>query len=135
MGMRKLALLPLLVLLVVVVAHAAAPDVPALPDGTSRVTSKGAAPGDGGGPWRTVDTGQLEDWTASIRVDSYRGSPSVYYRFSSDGGTATTDDQLLTTGNIYDLPISQGYGEKYRYFSVLGLDGGAPDVNLYRNAR
>lgn len=114
---------------------AAAPDQRALPDGGSLVTSNGGLPGDGGGPWVTVDTGQTQDWVATIRCRSYLGSPSVHYRFTADGGTATSADEVLDVDRTFDLPISQGAGEKYRYLSLLGEDGGPPSCALFKNPR
>lgn len=114
---------------------AAAPDDPALPDGGSLVTSKGGLPGDGGGPWVTIDTGQVTDWTMSIYCDSSLGSPNVYYRLSADGGTATTANMLLKVDTTFDLPVSQGFTEKYRYLSLLGQDGGPPSCPVLRNQR
>lgn len=133
--MRKLLrLAPFL--LVLSVAHAESPDNPAFPDGGSLATTVGTVfPGDGGGPWLTVDTYQTEDWTMSIRCKSYCGSPNVHYRLSTDGGTATTDNNVLDVNRTFDLPVSQGNGEKYRWLSLLGEDGGAPCCGVFHNPR
>lgn len=134
--MRKLLELLPVVLIAVSFAHAEPPDQPALSDGGSLVTSVGGTPpADGGGPWVTIDTGQLNDWVATILCRSYLGSPNVHYRFSSDGGTATSANQVLQVDRTFDLPINQGNGEKYRYLSLLGEDGGAPACNLQYNPR
>ncbi|MEY4933556.1 MAG: hypothetical protein RLZZ403_1876 [Pseudomonadota bacterium] len=128
--MRKLlALLPFFAIL----AYAEPPDLPALPDGGSLVTSTGSGPGDGGGPWITVDTGQVQDWMMALRCRSYVGSPSVHYRLSADAGTATTSDGFLPVNLTLDLPVSQGNGEKFRWLSLLGEDGGAPTCRVWRN--
>lgn len=128
--MRKL--LPLIAILVVwaVLAHAQPPDQKALPDGGSIVTST-----DGGGPLVTVDTAQLGDWVATLRPRSSCGSPSVHYLFSTNSAPATTADNVLEVDHTFDLPVSQGNTEKYRYLSFLGEDGGAPCVTVYKNAR
>ena len=105
-------------------------DFPALPDAGSLVTSAGGAPGDGGGPWITVDTAQVNDWLMTIRCRSELTSPRVYYRLSSDAGTATAANQLLDLDKTFDLPVTQGNTDKYRYLSLLGEDGGPPACNV-----
>lgn len=131
-GMRKLLAFSGLFC---VLAHAEPPDQRALPDGGSLVTSNGGPPGDGGGPWVTVDTGQVNDWTMSIKCRSYLGSPNVHYRLTADGGTATSADNVLDLDRTFDLPVSQGNSEKYRYLSLLGEDGGPPSCNVFKNPR
>lgn len=111
------------------------PDRKALPDGGSIVTSKGAAPGDGGGPWVLVDTAQVNDWVASLHCTSYQGSPNVHYLFSTDGTIATPADSLLIADHTFDIPVSQGNTEKYRYLSFLGQDGGAPYCLVLKNPK
>ncbi len=133
--MRKFFPLFLFAAIAVSFAHADPPDAHALPDGGTLVTSKGGPPGDGGGPWVTVDTGQVNDWVATMRARSYLGSPAVHYRFSADAGTATTDDSVIDVDRTMDIPVSQGQGEKYRYLSLLGEDGGPPSLILFKNAR
>lgn len=130
--MRKLlALLPLVACL----AYAEPPDQRAFADGGSLATSNGGFPGDGGGPWVTLDTGQVNDWTMAIRCRSYLGSPNAYYRLSADAGTATTLDGFLDKDVWFDIPVSQGYAAKYRWLSLLGEDGGAPACIVLRNPR
>ena len=80
-----------------------------------------------------VDTGQVNDWVAAIRPRSWCGSPGVYYLFSSDGTSATSNDEMLDTDSIFDIQIRQGNTDKYRYVSFLGVDGGAPCVSLHKN--
>ncbi len=111
-------------------AHAA--DFPALPDGGSLVTSAGGTlPGDGGGPWITIDTGQTKDWLMSIRCRSGAGSPRVYYRLSTDAGTARTADQVVDVDRTFDIPVPQGNTDKYRFLSLLGEDGGPPACTIH----
>lgn len=122
-------------LLFAALAFAEPPDVPALPDGGSLVTSNGGPPGDGGGPWVTVDTGQTNDWVMSIKCRTYLGSPNVHYRLSTDGGTATAADNVLEVDKTFDLPVTQGNTEKFRWLSLRGEDGGAPVCNVFKNPR
>lgn len=125
--MRKL--LPLLGL-VCVLAHAAPPDEPVLPDGGSLFSSS-----DGGGPVVTADTYQVNDWVMTIKCRSYVGSPNVHYKLSTDGTAATAADNVLEVDKTFDLPVSQGNTEKYRYLSLRGEDGGAPVCNVFKNPR
>lgn len=122
---------PILVLFAALaIVTLSATDFPALRDGGSLVTSAGGPPGDGGGPWVTVDTGQVNDWTMTIRCSSRLGSPRVHYRLSADGGTASAAYQLLDVDRTFDLPVSQGNRTKLRYLSLLGEDGGPPACNV-----
>lgn len=113
-------------------------DFPALPDGGSKVTpsltiislSDGGT-SDGGMPaYVTVDTGHVTDWVMAIRCETSlrcaTPSPQVYYRLSTDGGTATVANQLLEIDRTFDIPIAQGNTEKLRYLSLLSEDGGPP---------
>lgn len=116
--------------LLCVLAHAEPPDVPVLPDGGSLFASA-----DGGGPWVTWDTYQVEDWVMTIKCRSYLGGPNVHYRLSADGGTATTADNVIDLDRTFDLPVSQGNVEKYRFLSLRGEDGGAPACNVFKNPK
>lgn len=110
-------------------------DFPALPDGGSLVTSNGGLPGDGGGPWITIDTGHTEDWVPAIRCHASTiicgtASPRVNYRFSADGGTANAAYMLLDVDRTFDLPVFQPKDRKLRYLSLSGEDGGPPCCTL-----
>lgn len=125
--MRKLAAL---LGLFCVLAHAEPPDVPVLPDGGSLFSSS-----DGGGPVVTADTFQVNDWTMTVKCRSYIGSPNVHYLLSTDGTAATAANNVIEVDKTFDLPVSQGNTEKYRYLSLRGEDGGAPACNVFKNPK
>lgn len=132
--MRKLVPVVLAFLGVAFAAFAyGPPDQPALPDGGSLVTSNGNLPGDGGGPEVTVDTGQTDDWIATLKCSSLLGSPGVHYRFSTDRSTATTNYNVIDVDRTMDIPVRQGNTDKYRYLSLRGEDGGPPSCRLFKN--
>lgn len=113
-------------------------DFPALPDGGSKVTpgitlvalTDGGTQDAGVLAYVTVDTGHVTDWVMTIRCSTGLAcatpSPRSYYRLSADGGTATTNYQLLEVDRTFDIPVSQGNTEKLRFLSLLGEDGGPP---------
>lgn len=111
------------------------PDFPALPDGGSLCSTAGNAStgnpaGDGGGPSIVCDTGQVDDWNATVRCSSRLGSPRVHARWSADGGIATAVNQLYEVDRTFDFRVLQPGSRKLRYISFLGEDGGPPACNV-----
>lgn len=113
-----------------VLAQFPSPDFPALPDGGSLVTGTGALSDGGNSSTITVDTGQTEDWTATVRCRSSLGSPRVYARWSADAGAATSANQLYEVDRTFDFTVRQPGVRKLRWISFLGEDGGPPNCNV-----
>ncbi len=91
---------------------------PALPDAGGIVTSID------GGNQTTIDTGQTQNWTMTIRCE---GAQSTRYRMCT---SATCDvslaNDLIDPNVTLEIPVTQGNSQKYRYLTIKQDDGGVP---------